>query len=171
MRPSQLNRTLRLIRRTGDKAFVMDLESDEVFVIMDLDNYEGLLDVLDVPRIPVSPNTQLRINSPEREVEHEAVYERSEEITVERHHEHQNVLEKVPAVAESVVEESFDDFELTAESVDEPLSEPTSEPTVTPLITPVETQESAVSNQETTENLTDVADDGEEEKFYLEPLE
>jgi hypothetical protein len=39
----QLQRTLRLLRRTGDRGIVLDTESDEVFVLMDADAYEKML--------------------------------------------------------------------------------------------------------------------------------
>lgn len=44
MQNEQLRRTLKVMRRTGDKAFVMDMDSDEVFVLMPVDSYEDLLD-------------------------------------------------------------------------------------------------------------------------------
>ena len=43
MNNSQLQRTLRLLRRTGDRGIVLDPESDEVFVLMDADSYEKML--------------------------------------------------------------------------------------------------------------------------------
>ncbi len=39
----QLQRTLRLLRRTGDRGIVLDTESDEIFVLMDADAYEQML--------------------------------------------------------------------------------------------------------------------------------
>lgn len=50
MRQSQLNRTLKLVRRTGDKVIILDRDSDEAFVLMDLDNYEMVLDMTDLPK-------------------------------------------------------------------------------------------------------------------------
>lgn len=44
MKTSQLNQVLRLIRRTGDRAVIMDPASEEVLVLMNLSNYEELLD-------------------------------------------------------------------------------------------------------------------------------
>lgn len=43
MNNAQLQRTLRLLRRTGDRGIVLDSESDEVFVLMDADSYEKML--------------------------------------------------------------------------------------------------------------------------------
>lgn len=42
MRSRQLKRILDLIRKTGDRMVVADSETDKVFVIMDLDEYENL---------------------------------------------------------------------------------------------------------------------------------
>ena len=43
MNNEQLQRTLRLLRRTGDRGIVLDPGSDEVFVLMDADTYEEML--------------------------------------------------------------------------------------------------------------------------------
>ena len=41
----QLKRILNLVRRTGDTMIVTDPDGENVFVVMDLDQYESLLDV------------------------------------------------------------------------------------------------------------------------------
>lgn len=46
MKSSQLNRVLKLVRRTGDRFVIMDNSSDEVFVLMNLREYEKNLDGL-----------------------------------------------------------------------------------------------------------------------------
>ena len=43
MNKTQLNKLLGLIRRTGDRAVIADNESDNLFVMMDSDNYERLI--------------------------------------------------------------------------------------------------------------------------------
>jgi len=43
MKNSQLNRVIKLMRRTGDRVVIMDNESEEVVVLLDMDNYEKLL--------------------------------------------------------------------------------------------------------------------------------
>ncbi|MEK7681024.1 MAG: hypothetical protein AAB348_03195 [Patescibacteria group bacterium] len=43
MRSSQLNRVIKLLRRTGEKVMVMDDESDEVMMLMNLTDYEKML--------------------------------------------------------------------------------------------------------------------------------
>ncbi|MFA5127747.1 MAG: hypothetical protein WC457_01955 [Patescibacteria group bacterium] len=42
MNSKQLNRLLNLVRETGDRLVVADNESDDVFVLMNLDEYENL---------------------------------------------------------------------------------------------------------------------------------
>lgn len=49
MRQSQLNRTLNLVRRTGDKLIILDKDSDDAFVLMDLDGYEKVLGLEELP--------------------------------------------------------------------------------------------------------------------------
>jgi len=44
MNNNQLDRVLRLVKKTGDKVVVVDRESDAVVVLMDLDDYEFLLE-------------------------------------------------------------------------------------------------------------------------------
>ena len=40
----QLNRVMNLIRRTGDRCVVLDNENSDAMVVMDLDEYERMLD-------------------------------------------------------------------------------------------------------------------------------
>jgi len=44
MNDNQLNRVMRLVRRTGDRCVVLDNENDSAVVVMNLDEYESLLD-------------------------------------------------------------------------------------------------------------------------------
>lgn len=46
MRSAQFNRVLKLVRHTGDRFVIMDNESDEVFVLMNLREYENNLDLV-----------------------------------------------------------------------------------------------------------------------------
>ena len=41
---NQLNRIMRLIRRTGDRCVVLDNENDDAVVVMNIDEYEKMLD-------------------------------------------------------------------------------------------------------------------------------
>jgi len=43
MKMNQFNRVLSLVRHTGDRVIVADPETDEVFVLMNLNDYEHLL--------------------------------------------------------------------------------------------------------------------------------
>ena len=43
MQNSQLNRVIKLVKRTGDKTVIMDNESDAVMMLMDLSAYEKML--------------------------------------------------------------------------------------------------------------------------------
>lgn len=44
MQNSQLNRIIKLIKRTGEKTVILDNESDAVMMLMDLGMYEKMLD-------------------------------------------------------------------------------------------------------------------------------
>lgn len=44
MNNNQLNRVMRLVRRTGDRCVVLNNESDEAVVVLNLDEYERMLD-------------------------------------------------------------------------------------------------------------------------------
>lgn len=54
MNNRHLKKTLQLIRRTGDKGIIIDEESDELFVLMDVNAYEKML-----PTVPVPPNDHM----------------------------------------------------------------------------------------------------------------
>ncbi|MEK7625126.1 MAG: hypothetical protein AAB467_02120 [Patescibacteria group bacterium] len=49
MNNQHLKKTLQLIRRTGDRGIIIDEESDELFVLMDVKAYEKLLSPVDGP--------------------------------------------------------------------------------------------------------------------------
>lgn len=44
MKSSQIERVINLVRRTGDRCVIMDNSSEDVLVMMDLKDYENLLD-------------------------------------------------------------------------------------------------------------------------------
>lgn len=60
MQNSQLDRLLRLIKRTGDKAVVVDRASEHMFMLMDLDAYEDLFDAADGNMQPRNNNGPTR---------------------------------------------------------------------------------------------------------------
>ncbi len=43
MKQNQLDRIIKLVRRTGDRFVIMDKETDETMVLMNLNEYESLL--------------------------------------------------------------------------------------------------------------------------------
>lgn len=170
MRQNQLNRTIKLMRRTGDKALILDGESDDIFVLMNLDNYEEILDVLDVPPAPLSPlPTTIIAEEPKKEPVQE-----------------ENTME-TEALDDYILDEVIDEEEKAqkiAESIPEtapttPRAEPAvEEVTIVPVPfadgqTPVSLlkQEEKTDDDGSEEGLADVPNDGEEEKFYLEPVE
>ena len=48
----QFKRILEIIRRTGDRMVVTDTNGKDVFVVMDIDDYEALLEVSDMIEEP-----------------------------------------------------------------------------------------------------------------------
>jgi len=183
MRQHQLDRIIRLVRRTGDRFVIMDKETDQTMVLMNLDEYENLLndtssledleeeDMLnklnhDISRWQVKKNRQ-PIPDWEENVkkEHLPVVELEDDLLDE---------EKIDDIDE--IEETEDDeFEdmgdiskneptFTAEPVLEPVIEKLPEISTIPLETG---QVEQVFGEENLSNLPE----GEEEKFYLEPIE
>ena len=53
----QFRRILDLVRRTGDTMVVTDPDGDDVFVVMDVEQYELLLDLTESPDIDFSPES------------------------------------------------------------------------------------------------------------------
>lgn len=45
MKSEQLNRALRLVKRAGEKFLIMDSDTDKVFALMDLEDYENILEM------------------------------------------------------------------------------------------------------------------------------
>lgn len=199
------------MRKTGDKALVMDMESDNIFMMMNLDQYEGMVGVTapsndnndpedtnqtpsDLqPEVTVLDPEPLAITIPNEEdtfddyvlddiisTEHKPADESSEE----------EVSGEEDEAVESVSEESVAEADVRGDStvVDDPEQEiepahdsAKNEPiTVVPLRNdgktgsldfsePWNASEKTALNDE--ESLADVPNDGEEEKFYLEPVE
>ena len=44
MQQSQLNRIMKLIKKTGDKMAILDSETDSALMVMELDAYEQMLE-------------------------------------------------------------------------------------------------------------------------------
>lgn len=143
----QLERTLRLLRRTGDKAVVVDPGSDEVFMLMNLDAYEDLLDEID-ERGPFdgTDNEGTLTDKDDLTLSDALVDDFTETSSAD---EEQAPVEKLtPVVRRSMVD-------TEAEPLDFSESWP----------------KKAVPSLKNEESLEDVPDEGEEEKFYLEPVE
>lgn len=141
MREKQLQRMLRVMRTTGDKAFVMDMESDDVFMMMNLNQYE---DMISVPESPKDSDDDTLHDYVLDDLIDTA--EKEPKVEVMPH-----VPTKAPQEEEAQTNEVGD-----------------SEPHLEPL--PV-VKENAELRQENEVSLADVPNDGEEEKFYLEPVE
>ncbi|MFA6547556.1 MAG: hypothetical protein WCT11_01270 [Candidatus Magasanikbacteria bacterium] len=146
MQNNQLDRIIRLVRRTGDRFVIMDKETDETMVMMNLDEYENLLN-------DTSSFEELEEEDMLNKLNHD----------ISRWQE-QKSRQPVPEVVDEI--EDVEDSEL--EEVEKPL-EPTEplEP-LEPSNIPLETgQVEQVFGEESLSGLPE----GEEEKFYLEPIE
>ncbi|KKW17596.1 MAG: hypothetical protein UY58_C0001G0021 [Candidatus Magasanikbacteria bacterium GW2011_GWA2_50_22] len=150
MNSLQLNRTLRLLRRTGDKAVVVDPESDEVFMLMNLDDYEDMLNDIDVCGAGENSN----------DLDDEDILSDGDG----------------PELPEALVDD-FDEASATAEDLDQAknLTAVERRPEINKKTEGLDFSEvwpkkesSELGNEE---SLEDVPDEGEEEKFYLEPVE
>lgn len=149
MNNEQLQRMLRLLRRTGDRGLIPDNESDEIFVLMNADAYEGMLDKSESGVKPDDFQNLDDLDDYSLDEILEAEEKRSEE---------ENRL--------------YSEFVRSA-------SQKNPKPFAKPIFQPkkkldfsenwTEKQPSSLINEE---SLSDVPDDGEEEeKFYLEPVE
>ncbi len=59
MNSQHLKKTLQLIRRTGDKGIIIDEESDELFVLMNVEAYEKMLPAVSVSPVDQTGNSHL----------------------------------------------------------------------------------------------------------------
>lgn len=132
---------LSVMRATGDKAFVMDMESDDVFMMMNLNQYEDMISVQDDPK----------------DSDDDSLHDYVLDDLIDTQ-EKEPKVEVMPQVPTEVGEVGNAGKAPTIES----------EPHLEPL---PEVRETPVVRQENEENLADVPNDGEEEKFYLEPVE
>lgn len=186
MKQNQLDRIIKLVRRTGDRFVIMDKDTEETMVLMNLNEYESLLndtscledleeeDMLnklnhDISRWQVQKNRQ-SIPDWEETVRREPLPTvQLEEILPE---EHENVdIEEVEEIDENEDDE-FEDVGLMPQN--EPMSEP--QPILEPIVekalepTNIPLEVGQVEQTFGEENLSGLPED-EEEKFYLEPIE
>ncbi len=148
MQNSQINRVIKLVRRTGDKAVIMDNESDSVMMLMDLDAYEKMLE--NSGRVETLTEEELmdRIN---RDVAVWRAYndkERSEKLVDEEVVEQKPMAKSAPVMEEKRPILAKNNSFIPTEDAD--LGH-----------TPILPEESA----------GDIVAEEEEEKFYLEPVE
>lgn len=156
MQNNQLNRLLQLINRTGDRLVVLDKDTDATVVMMEIDEYEKLLN--GGPRLEDMSESDIldRINREvavwrEKNVANMDVSELEEDLAVSKSVETE-VLPEINEVEDEVMDDNF--AEISQKPVEKSVEEPI---TVSPIVGPeVE--------------LKDVPSDGEEEKFYLEPV-
>lgn len=159
MNNNQLNRALKILRKTGDKFLVMDKDSDEVFALMSLDQYENLIlddenffdyDNYD-PTNLYTPNDEEFLN---------------DDINNEDDSFNPEDLNNINFDEEKKIGEDL-------EKDDNKLNDTKEEEITT---TPIKNTGNwhSVGNIITEESLDDVQEDSEEEeddKFYLEPVE
>src|SRR3989344_704875 len=156
MNNNQLDRVLRLVKKTGDKVVVVDRESDTVVVLMDLDDYEFLLEESLVADglAPLGEDT-------EDPLEWEADDLSEEEVKESENSENESTILSTPL--KTLDEElPLDAFEKEATQFEEGdqvnfATEPTNEG---------QTTESAKISLDKEEKIDDLPDDGEEERFY-----
>lgn len=158
MRQNQLDRIIRLVRRTGDRFVIMDKETDQTMVLMNLDEYESLLN-----------DTSSLEDLEEEDMLNKLNHDISRwQVQKER--------QPLPTVQVEDIDETeddeFEDVDLIPKN--EPASEPVSvlepivEKTLEPTNIPLEVGQVEQTFGE--ENLSNLPE-GEEEKFYLEPIE
>ncbi len=164
MKNSQLNRVVRLISHTNDKAIVLDQETEEVVVMLPLDNYEKMVGVFDEPfDMPPADDFFAGDMHTGEEVDTLASADQTD--------------------STSTIEEpmSFDnEFSAEAETEIEPEQQyfgqdkPKNNFSIPPerlQFSEGWAQGNAASAIESEEKLDDLPHDEEEEKFYLEPVE
>ena len=142
MKPNQLNRIINLVRRTGDTMVVLDQATDQSFVLMNADDYEDLLDERDGSLDFVSPPGDLDNNF-------------SSNTDLSSWDETPAPAAPTQAHPQSIKKNDSLDF-----------STGWTEPATPP---PAKTIAPAPPLEEV--NLSDVTNEDEEEKFYLEPVD
>ncbi|HLD60820.1 MAG TPA: hypothetical protein VJA27_01670 [Patescibacteria group bacterium] len=161
MKSSQLNQVLRLIRRTGDRAIIMDPAGEEVVVLMNLNDYEALLDQTDDSLAYAEPDHDLLADEPSPWGTMEA------EIRPDWH-EDEGSNWRAPS--------DFSTFSELATKRAAPRFQPAypPQPDDSQLDFSAGWNEQAQnipSSMEEEVSLEDVPSEEEEEKFYLEPID
>lgn len=151
MQQSQINRVVKLIKKTGDKIVLMDNESDAVMMLMDLDSYEVLL------AKPAMVQSEVSV---EKLTEEELMEKINKDVAVWRAHNDKERLETIDKVLEknTFLDESAsrrENYLRPAQSVHADQDAGSGKPV-----------EKVLEG-----SAADIEDEEEEEKFYLEPVE
>ena len=155
MQNNQLNRLLQLINRTGDRLVVLDRETDATVVMMEVEEYEKLLN--GGPRLEDMSEADI-LDKINREV---AVW-REKNLANETSTAIEEDLEGFTPVSVADTDKNAENepkyMENLANISQKEVKKETEEPiTINPIVGPEE-------------ELKDVPHDGEEEQFYLEPV-
>ena len=151
MHNNQLNRLLKLVKRTGDRLVVLDKETESTVVMMEVDEYEKLLD--GGPKLEDMSEEDI-LDKINREV----------------------AIWREKNIANSAIVENEDDFLTTENNITEEKKEKTD---FSPVLSQKNSDvaDVAIENNDAVspivtaeEDLSDVPKDDEEEKFYLEPV-
>lgn len=188
MKQNQLDRIIRLVKRTGDRFVILDRDTDEAMVVMNLNEYEDLLnttaEVSSLAEEEMLSRLNHDINRWQEQNEKKATlpqiqYDEPEVEEAEPEEEEPvEEEEKLPEVHDlPEISQKIDDSELEDEE-DGIEFAPTADPVPQPPVEPVSYVAPVVSlNSDSTpavnfaeEDLSDLPE-GEEEKFYLEPVE
>ncbi len=149
MQNSQLQRLLHLMRQTGDKSIVLDNETEQMFVMMNVDDYENLIGVTDFDT-PFAPAGETVSDVPDFVID-DAV---------------------TPAEGATTLDTSGI-FAENGSTLDDEKTSTTIEKM--PTISQKNTSDWNIHNRAnpvlSEETLTDVPHEEEEERFYLEPVE
>ncbi len=175
----QLKRLLNLVRKTGDRLVVADKESDDVFVIMNLDEYEDLSDFNDenhdhdfdaVPDFLEDDKAE--------EIDEEMLEQINQNISEWREEKDKEKITQITDVADEIVDKPIvEDFsDQKEENVQSGFkSRKSSIPSVSEVLSEEKYRNRQFNDSPRTgfleeEDLSDVSEE-EEEKFYLEPVE
>lgn len=175
MNSVQLNKTLRLIKRTGDKAIVLDQDSDQVFVLMDLDDYEDILDYCDDDAIPTDPSSDRPCEYTEDE--HEDEDDEFDDFILDdllAREEKKNSDSPVASIVDPIAEIFLpeEEYNLAPELLAEIKKEDEKKSSVISVpVSSVEETSSGPIRILNEESLSNIPSETEEEKFYLEPVE
>lgn len=184
MRPNQLDRIIRLVRRTGDRFVILDKESDQTMVLMNLDEYENLLSSTSSLEDLDEEDMLNKLNHDISRWQDKKKVQQTSPVWEEEKKEPLPIVEVNSDISEALeTDEEIDEFEpleddefkdldivpeIEPSVVSEPVLEPMLEKTFEPSPIPLETASiEPVFAEESLSNLPD----GEEEKFYLEPIE